>query len=190
MVAASSAIETDEHDLIDAVLRRDRKATAEFVSRYSDKVYSYVRYRLIPRGDMVDDLVQDVFLAGLGGLRDFRRDAGLQDWLLGIARNKVGDYYRSRLREPLALDEASEGSQPELVIESRADELIDRERLQEKTALVLRALPEVYSLLLLWRYWEKKSAQEMASETGKSIKAIERTLSRARAEFKRRWNDV
>ena len=67
MVMVTTAIETNERDLIAAVLRKDRKATAEFVSRYADKIYSYVRYRLIPRGDMVDDLVQDVFLVGLGG---------------------------------------------------------------------------------------------------------------------------
>lgn len=190
MVTVSSATETDEPDLISAVLRKDRKATAEFVSRYADRIYSYVRYRLIPRGDMVDDLVQEVFLEGLGGLKDFRGDSKLEEWLLGIARHKVGDYYRSRLREPMALDESAESSQPELAIESQIDELLDRERLQEKTSLVLKSLPEIYSLVLLWRYWEKKNALEMAAETGKSVKAIERTLARARAEFKRRWSDV
>jgi len=190
MVTVSRSIETDEPDLISAVLRKDRKATAEFVSRYADKIYSYVRYRLIPREDMVDDLVQEVFLEGLGGLKDFRGDSKLEEWLLGIARHKVGDYYRSRLREPLALDESAESSLPELAIESQIDELLDRERLQEKTSLVLKSLPEIYSLVLLWRYWEKKNAQEMAAETGKSVKAIERTLARARAEFKRRWSDV
>ncbi len=189
MVMVSSPMEIDERDLIGAVLRKDRKATAEFVTRYADKIYSYVRYRLIPRGDMVDDLVQEVFLVGLAGLKDFRGVSSVEDWLLGIARHKVGDYYRSRLREPLALDE-SEGSQPELAVEANTGDLLDRERLQEKTSLVLKSLPEIYSLVLLWRYWEKKNAQEMAAETGKSVKAIERTLARARAEFKRRWSDV
>ena len=79
MVTVSSATETDEPDLISAVLRKDRKATAEFVSRYADRIYSYVRYRLIPRGDMVDDLVQEVFLEGLGGLKDFRGDSKLEE---------------------------------------------------------------------------------------------------------------
>ena len=185
-----SSIETGERELVDAVLRKDRKATAEFVSRYTDKIFSYVRYRLIPRADMVDDLVQEVFLAGLVRLEHFRGDSGLEEWLMGIARHKVGDYYRRRLREPSALDETSGKSQPELSIDPQADELLDRDRLREKTAAVLNGLPEIYSLVLLWRYWEKKSAQDMASESGKSVKAIERTLARARAEFKRRWTDV
>ena len=112
MVKISNAIDSDEISLVEAILRKDRKATAEFVSRYTDKIYSYVRYRLIPRGDMVEDLVQDVFLEGLGGLKNFRGDSTLEDWLLGIARHKIGDYYRSRLREPMALDESSGNPQP------------------------------------------------------------------------------
>ena len=41
---------------------------AEFVDRHTDPVYAYVRHRLLPRTDLVDDVVQDVFLAALEGL--------------------------------------------------------------------------------------------------------------------------
>jgi hypothetical protein len=39
----------------------DRKATARFVADYTDPVYAYVRHRLAPRANLVDDIVQDVF---------------------------------------------------------------------------------------------------------------------------------
>ena len=42
-------------------------------------------------------------------------------------------------------------------------------------------------LALLWRYWEKCSAAEMARRAGKTEKAIERLLMRARDQFRRRW---
>jgi hypothetical protein len=35
-----------ERGLLEAVVRKDRKATAEFVSTYTDAVYSYLRQRL------------------------------------------------------------------------------------------------------------------------------------------------
>lgn len=190
MLAMPPLSEISEQELIEGVLRKDRKATAEFVSRYADRIYSYVRYRLIPRADMVEDLVQEVFLAGLKGLPAFRGLGGVEEWLLGIARNKVGDFYRNRLREPLAIEESAEDTHPDLTVAPQLDELLDRGRMQEKAAAVLKTLPESYSLVLLWRYWEKKSAIEMSAETGKSVKAIERTLARARAEFKRRWQDA
>ena len=49
----------DDVALVTAVLRKDRKATAEFVNIYTDAVYSFIRHRLSPRQDLVDDLVQE-----------------------------------------------------------------------------------------------------------------------------------
>src|SRR5882672_10412171 len=94
------SIAADERSLVEAVLRKDRKAMAEFVDRHTDPVYAYVKHRLLPRTDLVDDVVQDVFLAGLEGLSRFTGESSLRVWLLGIARHKVEDYYRARLREP------------------------------------------------------------------------------------------
>src|SRR5947199_9983456 len=97
----SLSTEIDEQELIAAVLRKDRKASAEFVARYADAVYSYVRHRLLPRTDLVDDLVQDIFLSAWESLSSFRGASPVRSWLIGIARHRVEDYYRSRLRDPL-----------------------------------------------------------------------------------------
>lgn len=174
--------------LVEAVLRRDRKATAEFVSRHSDQVYSYVRHRLSPRADLVDDVVQDVFLAAWQRLSEYRHEAPLRNWLLGIARHKVEDHYRGRLREPLELPEG-EGLPPGMRLDPEWDDQLDRQQVYERTQRVMASLPEIYSLVLLWRYWEKRSTREMAELTGKTEKAVERLLARARENFKRRWNN-
>lgn len=42
---------------------------------------------------------------------------------------------------------------------------------------------------LLWRYWDKRSTQEMALMAGRTEKGMERLLARARERFKRRWNN-
>jgi hypothetical protein len=41
---------TSDQQLVADILRRDRKATAQFVARYSDAIYAYVRHRLSPPG--------------------------------------------------------------------------------------------------------------------------------------------
>ena len=74
-------------------------------------------------------------------------------------------------------------------MEVDVDELLDRGRVQEKARRVLGTLPEAYRLALLWRYWEKRSAHEMAMLTGKTEKAIERLLARAREMFRERWKN-
>jgi RNA polymerase sigma-70 factor (ECF subfamily) len=178
----------EDKELVAAILQKDRKATAEFVARYADQIYLYVRSRLIPRVDLVDDLVQEVFLAAWESLPTYRSQSPLGSWLHGIARHKVENWYRACLRAPLPLEEASqEASKAALNVDM--DELLDRERLQEKARKVLATLPEAYSLALLWRYWEKCPVQEMALRTGKTEKAIERLLARAREMFRERWKD-
>jgi RNA polymerase sigma-70 factor (ECF subfamily) len=178
---------TSDQQLVADILRRDRKATAQFVSQHTDAIYAYVRHRLSPRTDLVDDMVQDVFVAALGSLAQFRGTSSLRAWLLGIARHKVEDFYRKQLRAPESLDDESAEPAVETPLQ---DEAIDRQRAQARTQAVLRQLPAQYSIALLWRYWENRSVRDIAEATGKTEKAIERTLARARARFRALWEHV
>ncbi|HEV2381799.1 MAG TPA: RNA polymerase sigma factor [Terriglobia bacterium] len=180
---------SEDLELVSALLARDRKAAAEFVSRYTDRVYDYICARLLPRKDLAEDLVQEVFLLAWEHLSEFRGRGSLEAWLLGIARHKVGDHYRERLHKLISLDEESEKA-PESAVLPEWDENLDQERLRERTMRAMAKLPEHYRLALLWRYWEKSSAQEMAARTGKSEKAVERLLARARNQFRREWQNA
>ncbi len=182
-----SAGEADDARLVAAILRKDRKATAEFVARYADAVYAYVRSRLAPQNDLADDLVQEVLLAAWENLHQYRGASALQAWVMGIARHKVEDHYRARLRAPEPIGDADNDPDTPVSI-PKFDQMLDQERLRKNTWRVLRGLPEPYRLALIWRYWEKASAREMGEKTGKTEKAIERLLARARAEFRERWN--
>ena len=185
---ADEASKADDAELVRAVLRKDRKATAELVDRYADCLYGYVRQRLAPSTDLVDDIVQEVFMAALRGLDGFSGQSALRSWLLGIARHKVEDHYRRRLRDVGTVSEFDDDTLPIPEPSLTAEDRIDRDRLREKTHRVLAQLPEAYGLVLLWRYWEKRSAREMAEQTGRTEKAIERLLARARTQFKTLWD--
>src|SRR5215471_13872612 len=115
------------------------------------------------------------------------RDGSLGAWVMGIARHKLEDHYRLRLRAPESIDDVDQdpavfAALPEF------PQLVEQEQMRKITWRVLSSLPEPYRLALIWRYWEKASAREMALKTGKTEKAIERLLARARAEFRERWN--
>jgi RNA polymerase sigma-70 factor (ECF subfamily) len=177
----------DERELVAAVLRKDRKAAAQFVAAHIDAVYGYARLRLTPRVDLVDDVVQDVFLAALNGLATFQGHASLRTWLLGIARHKIEDLYRQRLRVPLAPDGLDGVEEESLANTIPLDEAIDAARMREKTRHVLARMPERYGLMLVWRYWEQRSTREIAVAIEATEKSVERTLARARARFKELW---
>ena len=177
----------DDSSLVAAVLSKDRKATAEFVARFADGLYAYVRSRLAPRYDEVDDLVQEIFLAAWKNLRRYQGTAPLQAWVMGIARHKIEDYYRARLKAM----ESIEGSLDDHQVSGDVPEFhqaLEQNEMKAKARGVLASLPETYRLALIWRYWEQAPAREMALKMGKTEKAIERLLARARAEFRERWS--
>jgi len=180
---ASSA---EDRALVSAILQKDRKATAEFVARYTDEIYGYVRCRLFPRYDVVNDVVQEVFLAAWENLGQFRGEGSLRSWLLGIARHKVETYYRTQLRTPEPIENYTED--PGIHSTFSITDRLEQEQIRKKAWQVMSSLPEHYRLVLIWRYWERTPARDIAIRTGKTEKAIERLLARARAVFRERWD--
>lgn len=169
--------------LRDAILDRDRKAIADLVSLHADAIYRFIHHRL-DRPEAVEDLVQEVFLAALTAIARFRVESSLRTWLFGIARHKIADYYRERLRS-LELDDVE--TRTDEPADPSIEECVDRLRLEEKARAVLSTLPDAYRAVLVCRYWDQRSVGEIADMSGKTEKAIERLLARARQEFKRRW---
>jgi RNA polymerase sigma-70 factor (ECF subfamily) len=169
-----------------AVREKDRKATAEFVQRYADAICAYVTHRLFPQVDQVEDVVQDVFLAALQSIGSYTGTAPLKIWLLGIARHKTDDYYRRAL-----IDARLDDADSEEIGSDDADmiEVVHRGEIRERTLRALARLREDYRLLLKWRYWDMKSAAEMSALTGKTEKAIERAIARARVQFRKVWEE-
>jgi RNA polymerase sigma-70 factor, ECF subfamily len=175
-----------ERQLVGQVLSKDRKATAEFVAFCTDSVYSFVRKRLVPRVELVEDLMQEILMAAWQSLPTFRGDASLRSWILAIARHKVDDYYRHRLRESDITDEGESSAEP--AIEPMLDRRLDAAAEQDRVERTLALLPEAYTLALIWRYRDEKSVREMAELSGKTEKAMERLLARARQNFRKEWN--
>lgn len=174
----------DERELVAAVLRKDRKATAEFVDRFSDAVYQYVHWRLAPNTDAADDLTQDVFLEAWRSLERYRGESGLKQWMAGIARHKVQDHYRRVLRHAELPDEPDAPSPAQLTVGPEfADALVAAQR-AEAIQDILAGLPETYRCVLQWRYWDRQSGAEIGKEIGRTEKAVERLLARARVQFR------
>ena len=179
--------EREELRLIADVLRKERKATAEFVRCCMDWVYPFITRRLTPRKEAVEDLAQEVLLAAWRNLPTFRGDASLRTWILGIARHKVDDHYRRLIHE--AATREDESTITEAADTPFFEEQLDGKNRGQRIKRILAALPEAYGLVLLWRYHDEMSTREMAELAGKSEKAIERLLARARQQFRKRWND-
>jgi RNA polymerase sigma-70 factor (ECF subfamily) len=134
-------------------------------------------------------VVQDVFLSALKGLATFEGQSSLRTWLIAIARHKIEDIYRQQLRLPEALEDMDPVEEGLFLASTSTslDEQIDATRARARVRNVLAQMRERYGLILLWRYWERRTTREIAIAIGTTEKSVERTLARARARFKELW---
>jgi len=123
---------TGEHDAapypastLSAAIAGDSEAFAELWRAHHDMVFRYAYYRL-PDRHGAEDIVSETFvraLRGIGRFHEKRGTAGLEGWLVTIARNLIADVYKSsRHKREFAVGEIFDG---ELVTDGPEQTVVD-----------------------------------------------------------------
>lgn len=69
----------------------------EWFVEYSDDIYNYLVYYTGSKD--VEDMVQEVFIKAMRGVKNFKGFSTPKTWLFTIARNTALDYYRKKGHE-------------------------------------------------------------------------------------------
>lgn len=174
------------NEFVERLRLRDTAAWAELYDRHMPEIFGYV-FRLVGRNSAVaEEVVQETWMNSLRGIDRF--DAAtdqVRGWLFAIARSQVALHFRRKnmavgaVRSSEAFDAAAlsdDGVDP-------SDEL-QRLELVDVVQASLLELSESYRELLLAKYVDRKSVSQLAAQHGKTDKAIEGLLARARAELR------
>jgi RNA polymerase sigma-70 factor (ECF subfamily) len=96
------------------------------------------------------------------------------------------DAFRRRKRHPAqSLEDLPEGQLSALAESGPLpDEILQREDVRVRVVLAMATLPDEYRTALAARYGDQRRVEEMAQLLGKSLKATESLLSRARKAFR------
>ncbi|WP_459722425.1 sigma-70 family RNA polymerase sigma factor [Paraburkholderia sp. 2C] len=143
-------------------------------------MHAYLRRRLYPLLDDVDDLVQEIMLAVHDARSTYRWNEPLTAWVYAIARYKLTDYWRAKsrwsaLHQLLDTDDESHGTSDT----ERADAKRDVETM-------LKKLPRKQQVLIVWIKLQGLSVLETAQLTGWSQAAIKASLNRGMKSLTRR----
>ena len=164
---------TDQQLLRQYTERRSEAAFAEIVRRHVDLVYS-AALRMVCDAHLADDVTQGVFVACAQNAPQLTAHPVLAGWLHRTTQNLAANTVRSEVRrcareqEALAMNELL-SPEPSDVWEHIAPHL--------DTALGELSEPDRDVLLL--RYFQRKSAHEMAETLGVSDDAAQKRVSRA-----------
>jgi RNA polymerase sigma-70 factor (ECF subfamily) len=180
------ADEPSDEVLVQRAASGDEQAIEILYERYADSLFAFIYHHLDGDRPDVEDIWQETLAAAFRSLGSYRGQAHFFTWLCSIARHKIADHlHRQRMcpaeqfsdvPEPRLSVLVAGGPLPEEVLMNRAN----RVRVVEALARV----SQNYRLALIARYGDGLGVEEVATLIGRTYKATESLLSRARSALR------
>lgn len=157
----------------------DRRAFNNIVNKYQQPIYNYC-YRMLQNGDEAEDAAQEVFLRAYARLDTYDDRHKFSTWLFSIASHYCVDKLRKRRFQWVSWDELAPWylfpGQDAPQLESA---LLEAEAAREVRRL-LSMLPPDYRTVIILKYWQALSYQDIAQALEMTVSAVKSKLFRAR----------
>ena len=167
--------------VVEEIIKKNARVLRGFYGENSKRIFLYIKKRVGDR-QLAEDLTQDVFLAFIEKLRDFRGDCSLRTYLYTIAKHKVIDYFRRKKIKRVLFS-----TLPRNIVEGLATALIDDQLEEKELANKIRQtfyrLPDNYGHILRLKYFKNEKVRDISSRLSMTFKATESLLFRARQAF-------
>ena len=146
----------------------------QFFRRYKNNLYVYL-LRFVEIDDDAQDLLQDSCIAFYKKLDEIKPETAI-NYMYKIAHNTALNWTKQRRRFLL---------KPSSDFERIADKPAPKDH-YEAVNKAIAMLPSKLARVVHMYYYDKLSYKEISSQTGKSIKAIDSMLNRARTKLRKR----
>ncbi|ATF10796.1 RNA polymerase sigma factor SigW [Brevibacillus sp. HB1.2] len=173
-----------EKRLTQRAKRGDREAFAELIEIYKDKIFQ-LAYRMVGNRQDAEDIAQETFLRVYANLHSYDDSYKFSTWIYRIATNLCIDRGRKK-RPDFSLDEETEPGQgldwySRLSSNERTpeDKVVTQE-LQETVQDALSHLQPKYRSIMILRYIEDLSLQEISDIVKLPITTIKTRIHRGR----------
>lgn len=153
------------------------RTSEEFLKYYEQcktPIFTYLLYRVRFDREVAEDLTSEVFIKAFEHFDSFDRARSFKTWIFTIAHNHLVNFYVSR-KEVTSLDEAIHVTRDEVSV---GDSVDTRSSISRVLSLVNK-LSDAQRELVIMRYVNDLSYNEIASITGKAEGAIRTAISRA-----------
>ena len=173
------------------LLDGDQRTFDAFFANYYPRLYRFALTRLDDDSDLADETAQIVLCQAISKMDTYRGEAPLFSWLCTFCRYEIHKQRKARKRaqgdQPLIEDDpAIRAALDSLLAASKADPDVSLYQgdIRRAIAVTMDHLPSLYADTLEAKYVRDLSVNEIARLIGKSAKATESILTRARAAFR------
>lgn len=161
--------------VIEACRGGDRDAFRLLFENYKDKVFSVALYFFGGDEATASDITQQVFLKLFNCIGQFHGDAEFTTWLYRLTTNACVDEARRR-RRWLPFGDATEMKEPR--VKSRQDDAVATREVADSVKRAVATLRPKLRVVLLLKYFEELSYEEIAAMVGCSKGTVASRLNR------------
>lgn len=167
----STVKKISDEELASEVAAGSRSSFEELVSRFSSRLYYFLRYRFKTDQD-IEDLIQETFLKAFRNIHRFNPEHRFSTWLYTIAIRQAISRFRAEKKRAVFLDPVPIPPEPQ-------DILIQKKESQNIWKLASKLGEKQYEALWL-HYGEDIPIKEMAKILDKKPITVRVLLHRAR----------
>ena len=167
---------------------RHEDAFYYLMKRYEPVLLRYIHRMTQVSREESEDLLQDIFIKVFRNLNGFDTNLKFSSWVYRIAHNEIISQYRKKKRDRFTMEPDADDS--DILTSFLTDTLnMESEYLdREKTTAVRTALEELspkYRDILVLRYFEELSYEEISDILRKPPGSVATLLNRAKIKFKK-----
>jgi RNA polymerase sigma-70 factor (ECF subfamily) len=181
---------SEDAELVIQAQRGNREAFERLVHKYT-RLAGAIAYNVVGDFHAARDVVQEGFLKVYHSIGDLQKPDRFRSWFYGVMRSVAIDWVRKHRRRVLHLSQfADEVNLIPGRREENPEEQLKQKDLRQTILREIRDLPDSYREILILKYIEELSYQEIAGITGLTVSAIESRLHRARTILRKRFRKL
>lgn len=176
-----------EKDIIKRAIRGEASAFGFLYDRYQPQIYRFI-YLKVSNREEAEDLTHQVFLQSWQKISAYRfQGFPFSSWLYRIARNEIIDYYRTK-KISIDIEDIAIEANPEFIsgnpVPVKIDALLNIEKVKE----AIKKLGQTEQDIIILRFVEDLSPQEVADIIDKTAEAVRLIQHRAIKNLKKILN--
>lgn len=168
----------EEVQWIQKILAGDKQAYSQIINKYKNPLFATI-LRMTKNPHDAQDLVQEAFIKVYNQLDKYNDQGSFSSWFYRVAINHCMDEFRKKRYQQVELNESSIGNTP-----NYPEVTFLKKEENRQVELLLATLPEDERIIILLRYVNELSYEEISELAEVPISTVRNKLHRAKKKLK------